>query len=229
MSEFSVPLGRPVAPPGATAPDGRSLSGQYCNLEKLVAQTHGDALWQCADDEPIDRWAYLGEVGPFATRADFTAQLEWCEASADPYFYAILVEGQAQGWASLMRHDISNAVIETGYIWLSEKMARSRASTEAMYLLMRHAFEDLSMRRYEWKCNALNAPSRVAAERLGFTFEGIFRQHQITRGLNRDTAWYAILDHEWPRAKAAFEAWLAPDNFDAAGQQKLGLTALRQR
>jgi len=128
-----------------------------------------------------------------------------------------------------MRHDISNAVIETGYIWLSEKMARSRASTEAMYLLMRHAFEDLSMRRYEWKCNALNAPSRVAAERLGFTFEGIFRQHQITRGLNRDTAWYAILDHEWPRAKAAFEAWLAPDNFDAAGQQKLGLTALRQR
>lgn len=228
MADFDVPFGDPVAPPDARGPDGRVLAGRYCRLEKLDADAHGAALWECARVEPIDRWAYLGEVGPFDSEADFLALLRRNAASPDPYFYAVIPEGgDAQGWLSLMRHDIPNGVIETGYIWISDRMARTRASTEAMYLAMRHAFEDLGMRRYEWKCNALNTPSRDAAERLGFTFEGVFRQHQITRGRNRDTAWYAILDHEWPRAKAAFEAWLSPENFDADGRQKARLQDFR--
>lgn len=227
MTAFSVPLGAPVPPCGAIAPDGRSLTGRYCRLEKLSAAAHGDALWACAQVEPVDRWAYLGEVGPFDARAPFDEFLRFAETSPDPYFYAVLIDGEAKGWASLMRHDIPNAVIEVGYIWLSAQMARSAASTEAMYLLMKHAFDDLSMRRYEWKCNALNAPSCAAAKRLGFTPEGVFRQHQITRGLNRDTAWFSILDQEWAAAKAAFEQWLEPTNFDENGQQKRSLASLR--
>jgi len=227
---FSVTLGQPVAPPGARAPDAPALDGQYCRLEKLDAAAHGASLWNCARTEPADRWAYLGDVGPFGDgdEAAFSDIVLRHHASLDPFFYAVIpTGGTAQGWLSLMRHDIPNAVIETGWIWLSANVSRTRASTEAMYLAMRYAFEHLQMRRYEWKCNALNLPSRAAAERLGFAFEGVFRQHQITRGLNRDTAWYSILDSEWPALKTAFEAWLAADNFDAQGNQQTRLQDFR--
>lgn len=228
---FDVPLGKPVGLSSALAPDGRMLQGRFVRVEKLNAAAHGAALWACAKIEPTDRWAYLGDAGPFGAgeRAAFDAMIASHAASKDPFFYAILPGGgPAKGFASLMRHDLPNRVIETGWIWLSAAMARSPASTEAMFLLMQHAFDDLGMRRYEWKCNALNAPSRAAAERLGFTFEGTFRQHQISRGLNRDTAWYSVLDGEWPRVKAGFEAWLDPRNFDAEDQQRHSLLSLRE-
>lgn len=229
--QFGVPLGDPVSPPGARGPDGRVLTGRYCRLEKLDDAIHGSALWDCARTEPTDRWAYLGDVGPFGDgeEAAFAALVADHAASADPFFYAVIPDGgEAQGWLSLMRHDIPNGVIETGWIWLSEALSGTRAATEAHYLAMAHAFDDLGMRRYEWKCNALNGPSCNAAERLGFTFEGLFRQHQIARGRNRDTAWYSILDHEWSGIKAAFEAWLDPANFDAGGVQKFRLRDLRR-
>ena len=229
--QFGVPLGDPVSPPNARGPDGRVLTGRYCRLEKLNAAIHGPALWACAHAEPADRWAYLGDVGPFGEddEAAFADLVAVHADSSDPFFYAVIPDcGEAQGWLSLMRHDIPNGVIETGWIWLSNALSGTRAATEAHYLAMRHAFDDLSMRRYEWKCNALNGPSCNAAERLGFTFEGLFRQHQITRGRNRDTAWYSLLDHEWPRAKSAFNAWLEPANFDANGVQKASLSELRR-
>ncbi len=230
-TRFNVPLGDPVPPPDARGPDGRVLTGRYCRLEKLDAAAHGPALWACAQAEPADRWAYLGDTGPFAAEdeAAFADLVATHAASPDPFFYAVIPEedGAAKGWLSLMRHDIPNGVIETGWIWLSQALSATRAATEAHYLAMAHVFDDLGMRRYEWKCNALNAPSCNAATRLGFTAEGIFRQHQIARGLNRDTAWYSILDREWPQVKAGFEAWLDPANFDAEGQQKSRLQDLR--
>ena len=220
---FTVPLGKPVPPLRAQAPDGRILTGRTCRLEKLDAEKHGASLWDCARAEPADRWAYLGDTGPFAPNDEkaFADLVKAHETSVDPFFYAVVRnDGEtAQGWLSLMRHDVTNGVIETGWIWLSARLSQTVASTEAMYLAMAHAFDDLGMRRYEWKCNALNAPSRSAALRLGFTFEGIFRQHQIARGLNRDTAWYSILDTEWPALKQAFKLWFSPENFDAKGRQ----------
>ena len=131
--------------------------------------------------------------------------------------------GKAVGMGSFMRNDAANGVIEIGHIWMSPELQQTREATEAIYLMMRYCFDDLGVRRLEWKCDSLNAPSRKAADRFGFTFEGIFRQHYIIKGRNRDTAWFAMLDTEWPKAKKAFEAWLKEDNFDASGQQKAKL------
>jgi RimJ/RimL family protein N-acetyltransferase len=165
--------------------------------------------------------------GPFADRAAFAEALKTRQASNDPLFFAILDarSGRATGIASYMRIEPAHRVIEIGGIVLSPALQRKPGATEAMYLMARHVFEDLGYRRYEWKCDALNAPSRRAALRLGFTFEGIFRSHMIIKGRNRDTAWFAMLDSDWPARKAAFEAWLAPDNFDANGEQKQSLSA----
>ncbi len=229
--QFGVPLGEPVASPNARLPCGRPLTGRYCHLEKLDRAAHGAALWDCAAAEPADRWAYLGAVGPFGRgdEAAFDDLVAGHAASLDPFFYAVLPSGgQPQGWLSLMRPDIPNGVIETGWIWFSSGLGGTRAATEAMYLVMQYAFEDLGMRRYEWKCNALNKPSCSAAERLGFSFEGIFRQHQISRGLNRDTAWFSILDREWSHVKSAFEMWLEPKNFDSDGRQIRRLQEFRE-
>jgi RimJ/RimL family protein N-acetyltransferase len=134
--------------------------------------------------------------------------------------------GRAAGWASYMRIKPAHGVIEVGNVLFSPALQRTRASTEAMYLMARHVFEDLGYRRYEWKCNAKNEPSRRAALRLGFTFEGIFRQHMVTKDRNRDTAWFSMLDHEWPARKRAFEAWLDPANFDDQGKQRKSLTEI---
>ena len=150
-------------------------------------------------------------------------------ATSDPLFFAIVERRsrRALGMASFLRIEQGHGVIEVGHIWYSPALQRTRLATEAMYVMARHVFDDLGYRRYEWKCNALNEPSRRAAVRLGFTFEGVFRQHMVIKGANRDTAWYSMLDGEWPAAKAAFEAWLRPDNFDADGRQLRSLAELR--
>jgi len=188
---------------------------------------HTHALWQAVlgHDEV---WDWLGD-GPYVREEDLFAALEAKETGAAARFFAILPRqasgavGTAVGYASLMRIDASNGVIEVGNVMFSPQLQRTPAATEAMYLMARYVFEELGYRRYEWKCNALNLPSRRAALRLGFAFEGIFRQHMVIKGQNRDTAWFSMLDSEWPERKQAFEAWLAPENFDADGRQKRAL------
>ncbi len=154
--------------------------------------------------------------GPFADFASFETWLVERAASKDPLFYAVMdfATGRAAGMASYLRMAPADGVIETGHIWFTPLLQRTRQATEAIFLMARYAFDTLGNRRFEWKCNARNAPSRRAAQRFGFTFEGIFRQHMVIKGRNRDTAWYAMTDREWPGIKAAFEAWLDPANFD---------------
>jgi RimJ/RimL family protein N-acetyltransferase len=201
------------------------LTGHYVTVEPLNPAEHGKALWKGVGGPAHDElWRYLPD-GPYL-RADFERDLEAKAASQDPLFHAIVdhVSGRAVGRASFMRIEPKHLCIEVGSILYSPALQRKRGATEAMYLMARHVFETWGYRRYEWKCNALNQPSRRAALRLGFSFEGIFRQHMIVKGQNRDTAWFSLLDHEWPRRKQAFEAWLAPANFDAAGAQIRSLT-----
>jgi RimJ/RimL family protein N-acetyltransferase len=170
-------------------------------------------------------WQYLFE-GPFPDRPAFDVHLQRMAASDDPLFFAILdsASGGAVGYASFIRIEPIHRVIEVGSILYAPRMQQTALATEAMYLMARHVFEGLGYRRYEWKCNSLNAPSRRAALRLGFTFEGIFRQHMIVKGRNRDTAWFSMLDSEWPVRKANFERWLDPSNFDPDGRQKMALS-----
>jgi len=177
---------------------------------------------------PEGLWEHL-PYGPFAGQAEFTAWLEQRAASADPLFYAVVEweSMRALGMASYMRIKPDNGVIEIGHIWFAPELQRTRKATEAIFVLAKTAFDDLGYRRLEWKCDSLNLTSRRAAERFGFTYEGIFRQHMIVKGRNRDTAWFSMTDGEWPLRRAAFEAWLAPDNFDGAGKQKRTLSDLR--
>jgi RimJ/RimL family protein N-acetyltransferase len=167
---------------------------------------------------------------PFQNRASFEANLQRKEESNDPLYYAIIDKpsGDAVGWAAYMRMEPLHRVIEVGSIMLSPRIQRTIGATEAMYIMAKHAFEDMNYRRYEWKCDSLNMPSRRAALRLGFTYEGLFRQHMVVKGLNRDTAWYAMLDSEWPARKRALEQWLDPANFDANGKQRMSLSELNQ-
>jgi len=208
---------------GALPPAPVTLCGRYATLEPLDANRHAAALWQAVEGHD-ELWAWLAE-GPFATEARFRAAVEKKQTVPGFMFLAIVpaATGQAAGWACLMRADPPNGVVEVGNILYSPTLKRTREATEAMYLMARHVFDDLGYRRYEWKCNALNEPSRRAATRLGFTFEGIFRQHMVVKGRNRDTAWFSLLDSEWPARKRAFEAWLAPENFDEAGRQRRSL------
>jgi RimJ/RimL family protein N-acetyltransferase len=197
-------------------------------LVPLDPVAHGDALFEATRGEAGDQlWLYLFE-GPFPDRADFDAHLRRMAASEDSLFVAITdrASGQSVGYASYMRIEPMHRVIEVGSILYTPRLQRTPHATEAMYLMTRHVFEDLGYRRYEWKCNALNAPSRKAALRFGFTFEGIFRQHMIVKGRNRDTAWFSMLDSEWPARKANFERWLDPSNFGPDGRQKTSLAAL---
>jgi RimJ/RimL family protein N-acetyltransferase len=194
----------------------------------LDAKRHLDDLFACMGrSEQANLWTYMFD-GPFEHRVAFAEALRKRQASDDPLFFVIedARSNRAVGIASYMRIEPAHRIVEVGGIVFSPDLQRKPGATEAMYLMARHVFEDLGYRRYEWKCDALNAPSRRAALRLGFTFEGIFRQHMIIKGRNRDTAWFAMLDSEWPERKAAFEAWLAPDNFDLHGKQKSSLSAL---
>lgn len=204
------------------------LSGRYVSIVPLHPPSHADALYEGSSGPENERlWLYLFD-GPFHGRPPFDENLSRKAASEDPLFYAILnnATGRAAGHAALMRIDPANRCIEVGSILYLPPLQRTAGATEAMYLLARYVFDHLRYRRYEWKCNALNEPSRRAALRLGFTFEGIFRQHMIIKGRNRDTAWYSMLDAEWPSRKAAFEQWLHPSNF-ADGVQKEPLCSFR--
>lgn len=197
-------------------------------LTPLDMRLHSDALWEATRGEQNDAlWQYLAE-GPFRDREAFNKTFESMAASEDPLFFAIIdrASERAAGRASYLRIDPKHGSIEVGGLLYSPALQRTRGATEAMYLMARHAFEDLGYRRYEWKCNALNEPSRRAALRLGFTFEGIFRQHQIVKGRNRDTAWFSMLDSEWPPRKKALERWLDPSNFSDDGVQKQRLSGL---
>jgi RimJ/RimL family protein N-acetyltransferase len=214
----------------AKLPQRTGLEGRNVSIVSLDPVAHAGTLYEATrGEENAGLWLYLFE-GPFATRAEFDSHLKQKAVSEDPLAFAILENssGDAVGYASYMRIEPAHRVIEVGSILFTPRLQRTIGATEAMYLMARHVFEDLGYRRYEWKCNALNAPSRSAALRLGFTFEGIFRQHMIIKGRNRDTAWFSMLDSEWPKRKAAFERWLDPSNFDVKGRQKVSLSALNR-
>jgi len=220
-------LGQPIGPavPDWTArpvPTGVTLEGRLCRLEQLDPVVHGDSLWRAyADDSQGRLWTYLGS-GPFDSRAEFDGWLTAHAGSPDLVSYALIgrSSGEALGVGSFLRIDPTMGTLEIGHLCFAPALARSTLSTEAHYLLMRHAFDGLGYRRYEWKCDSLNGPSKRAAERLGFCFEGIHRQARVYKGRNRDTAWFSILDSEWPALRQALEAWLAADNFDADGRQR---------
>jgi RimJ/RimL family protein N-acetyltransferase len=210
---------------GAPRPERVSVDGRYVTLAPLDAVRHGDDLFASAQAPGADdRFRYLFEEAP-GDRPAFDAWIEKAAAGADPFFYAVIdkATGRAEGRQSLMRIDPVHGVIEIGNILWGPAIARSRMATEALFLFARHAF-DLGYRRFEWKCNNLNEPSKRAALRFGFSAEGVFRQHMVVKGKNRDTAWFAMTDQDWPRIKAGYEAWLRPENFDGAGQQRSKLT-----
>jgi RimJ/RimL family protein N-acetyltransferase len=205
------------------------LEGRTVRLEPLDSATHGDGLYEVSSVADAEsRFAWLPDAPP-RSRAEFQIWLDKSAASDDPLYYAIIdkATGKVVGRQSLLRIDPANGAIEIGHVYWGPDMARTRGATEAQYLFTRHVFEDLGYRRYEWKSNTRNLPSRRAAERFGFTFEGIFRQHMIVKGENRDTAWYAMIDKDWPALARAYTAWLDPANFDSDGQQIQRLEDLR--
>jgi RimJ/RimL family protein N-acetyltransferase len=204
------------------------LSGQHVVLRPIDAASDTEPLYAASHPPDGDQaiWTYLPD-GPYSSAEHLREMLEWAESSEDPLYFTIERDGTPLGQASYLRIAAQLGVIEIGHIWFGVPLKRTTAATEAIYLLARHAFDDLGYRRLEWKCNALNAASRRAAERFGFNFEGVFRKHQIVKGRNRDTAWYAITDEEWPVIGAGFEAWLAPENLGRDGRQLRSLTALR--
>ena len=208
----------------ATAPAHRVLAGERVRLEPLDPERHAEELFAAAAAGDPRLWDYLS-YGPFADAREMRAHLAGQATSSDPLFLAVVDEatGRAAGVVSYLRIEPEHGCIEIGHIWFGASLQRTAAATEVIYLLARHAFDDLGNRRLEWKCDAANARSRRAAERFGFTFEGVFRQHMIVKGRNRDTAWFSLLDSEWPAARDAFEAWLRPENFDAEGRQRAPL------
>ena len=203
-----------------------TLHGQYVTLEPLDCGRHTADLWRgvYGHDEV---WDWLAD-GPYSNEGELRQALEAKQTGASAVFLAIVprASDRAEGYASYMRIEPAHGVTEVGNILLAPSLQRTTAATEAMYLMARHIFEDLRYRRYEWKCNANNAPSRRAALRLGFKFEGIFRQHMVIKDRNRDTAWFSMLDSEWPARKQAFEIWLDPGNFDGEGKQRRSLTEI---
>ena len=212
---------------GAQPPSREPMAGRFCRVEPLDPDMHAAALYAAnALDTDGRMWTYLPN-GPFATFESYRDWMDGVCKSTDPLFFAIVdgATGKAVGVASYLRIDPRNGSIEVGHLAFSPLLQRTPAATEALYLMMERAF-DLGYRRYEWKCNALNAPSRVAAQRLGLSFEGIFRQATVVRGRNRDTAWYAAIDQERPALQDAYTRWLDPANFDAEGKQRLRLSAL---
>jgi RimJ/RimL family protein N-acetyltransferase len=224
-------LGQPIGDPvedwmAPIAPPAERIVGRYCRLEPLSAERHAKQLWEANDlDRERRNWTYL-TYGPYATLNEYREWVRAMAAGSDPVFFAIVTgSNRATGVAAYLRIMPDAGSIEVGHINYSPLLQRTPAATEAMYLMMRRAFE-LGYRRYEWKCDSLNAPSRRAAQRLGFSYEGVFRNAMVTKGRNRDTAWYAAIDSEWPALRDAFERWLDPSNFDAEGGQRLRLSDL---
>lgn len=224
------PLGFPVPDwKPATRPVHKLLTGRFCDLEPLNAARHAADLYAAnALDAKGRNWTYL-PYGPFESFSSYSAWVDKFSATSDPLFFAIIshATGKAEGVASFLRIDPANGSIEVGHLNFSPLMQRTPVATEAMHLMMKEVFA-LGYRRYEWKCNALNLPSRIAAQRLGFSFEGVFRQAAVNKGRNRDTAWYAAIDKEWPALDEAFHTWLSPENFDDAGAQRVALSRLTE-
>jgi RimJ/RimL family protein N-acetyltransferase len=227
MSQLTNHLGQPIGSPVPNwtprpRPPRTPMHGRRCRLEPLDAATHAAALHAAhAADHEGRNWTYL-PYGPFGSVAEYAAWVESVQSGEDPLFHAIvdLASGQPVGVASYLRIDPVMGAIEVGHLSYSPALQRTAAATEAMYLMMRRAFEELGYRRYEWKCDSFNVPSLRAAERLGFRYEGTFRQAVVMKGRNRDNAWLSIVDGEWPAVRSALEGWLAPSNFDAAGKQR---------
>lgn len=198
------------------------LHGKYCRLEAVNPEQHGDSLYEAYSNASDGRdWTYLS-VGPFNNPAQFDQHLQTISQASNAVHYAVVEQttGRALGTLSLMRIDPQNGCIEVGFVAWSPALKQTRMATEAHYLLMAYAIDGLGYRRYEWKCDTHNAPSQAAARRLGFRYEGIFRQAIVYKGRSRDTAWFSITDQDWPALKANFQAWLAPENFDDQGRQK---------
>jgi len=210
-------------------PERKVFEGRFVRLEPLDAGRHGDGLFEASSvPDAGSRFAWLPDVPP-PDRAAFQPWLDKVEASADPLFFTVIdkASGKVAGRQTLMRIDPANGVAEIGNIYWGPLISRKPAATEAQFLFAAYVLDELGYRRYEWKCNDANAPSKRAAERFGFRFEGLFRQHMVVKGANRDTAWYSIIDKEWPALKRAYEAWLDPSNFDAEGRQVKRLEEFR--
>lgn len=229
-NELGQPLGAPLPDWSPRSPPPRTaMPGRFCTVEPLDPDRHAAQLFAAyAEDREGGLWTYLPR-GPYASPGEYR---DWAEGAArldDPLTHAIIdnASGEAVGTAAYMRVEPAVGVIEIGSITYSPRLQRRPAATEAMYLMMRRVFDELGYRRYEWKCNSLNMPSRAAALRLGFQYEGLFRQATITRGRNRDTMWFSVIDGEWPRLRDAFERWLDPANFDGGGRQRNSLASLR--
>jgi RimJ/RimL family protein N-acetyltransferase len=231
VNSFGQIIGEPL--PGWTAkpmPPRTTMKGRFCRVERLDAVRHASELNEAFADALPESWTYLPEfMGPHTTLAAWQTWLERAEGETDPVWHVIVDarNDRAVGIACYLRADANSGSIEVGGLLYSPLLQRKPAATEAMYLMMRRAFEELGYRRYEWKCDHLNAPSRAAALRLGFTFEGTFRQHVVYRGRSRDSDWFSILDGEWPGLKALFERWLRLDNFDEEGRQITALAKFR--
>jgi RimJ/RimL family protein N-acetyltransferase len=234
MRENVNHLGQPV---GVAVPDWSerprpprtAMQGRFCRVVSLDPERHAADLYAANSEDKEGRmWSYLA-YGPFSSFADYLAKMKESWLKEDWNVHAIIEEdsGLATGLASYMRIEPEAGSIEVGAIMYSPRLQRTTAGTEAMFLMMKRAFDELGYRRYEWRCSALNEASANAARRFGFQFEGVFRQAYVMKGRNRDTAWFSIIDREWPQIKAAFEAWLAPENFDAQGQQRKSLAQFR--
>jgi len=232
LNQFMQSIGAPVPEWNGAQPHGREpLLGRYCRIEPVDVERHLDDLYQAYSSAADGRdWTYL-QVGPFDSLAAYREHLTRIATLSDPLHYALidLASGKAVGTLALMRIDRGNGVIEVGHVTYSPLLKRTRIASEAIFLLMQHLFEDLGYRRFEWKCDSLNSPSRAAALRYGFKFEGIFRQAVVYRGRNRDSAWFSVIDGEWPALREGFMQWLDPRNFDAQGRQIERLAALIAR
>jgi RimJ/RimL family protein N-acetyltransferase len=217
------PVGPEVDFVAAPRPGREPLSGTHVLL-RPIEPDDAESLHAATQDDP-GLWTYMGD-GPYADAGELRRALFGAAASEDPLYFAVVRDDHALGRTSYMRITAEFGVIEIGNIVFAPQLQRTTAATEAIFLMARHAFDDLGYRRLEWKCNALNVPSRRAADRYGFTFEGVFREHMVVKGRNRDTAWYAIVDADWPAIRAGFEAWLDPSNFSSDGSQLAGLRSL---
>lgn len=227
VNEFGQPIGEPVADwRGCQRPLREAIPGRYCVLDPLDVDRHGDDLYAAYSEADRGLWTYMAD-GPYDSRESFRTAMAAAAESDDPLFFAIVerASGRALGRAAYLRIAPEAGSIEVGSIAFGPRLQRTVAATEAMFLMMQQAFEHLGYRRYEWKCDSLNEPSRRAAERLGFSYEGLFRQALVYKGRNRDTAWYAIVDRDWPAIRQGFERWFDLANFDRDGHQKQSLAS----
>ena len=238
MNHIETPYLRPLSGeavaelPSAIVPSRTTITGQYAELIPQNAAEHVADLYQAGHDtdEALRIWDYMN-YGPWSSVEAYEATLRTQSSSFDTIFFAIrsLETGKISGQSSFLHIDPQNGVIEIGHIWFSPEMQRTRAATDSLYLMIKYAMDDLKYRRMEWRCNALNAKSRSAAVRLGFRFEGVFHNHMISKGKNRDTSWYSILGEEWPEVKGVMESWLSEANFDAAGREKTSLRVAMEK